>query len=282
MRVLLLLSDNSAPYRSFSQTLSQSLPPSFRFLQMQAGEASSTTGPVDLVVAIGMKATEAALNSSNGPVLGVMIHQRGYESLLESLPPQKAGKETSAIYLNQPWERQLDFLQATLPNHLRVGLLHSPDTHLELPGLRKSFTERGLTLIAQPVRSPDLLFPALDDLLNKTDVLLTIPDNAIYNTSNVRNILLTSYQHKVPLIGISQAYVNAGALCAIFSTPEQLAAQTGAALVYFARNKRLPEPHYPDLYVIALNNQVARSLGINLPSPEEIRERMNKAREGRR
>lgn len=282
IRVLLVLSDNSPAYRLFAQTLSRSLPPSFRSLQMQAGEGSPTSGPVDLVVAIGMKATEVALNSSNEPVLGVMIHQRGYESLLETPPAQKSGKETSAIYLNQPWDRQLDFLQAALPNHLKVGLLHSPDTQLELTGLRKSFSERGLTLLAQPVHSPDLLFPALDELLNRADVLLTIPDNAIYNTSNVRNILLTSYQHKVPLIGISQAYVNAGALCAIFSTPDQLAEQTVAALAYFARNKRLPEPQYPVSYSIALNHQVARSLGIYLPSPEEIRERMNKAKEARR
>ena len=42
----------------------------------------------------------------------------------------------------------------------------------------------------------------------------------------MRNILLTSYRRGVPLVGLSQAYVNAGALAAIFSTTEQLAEQT--------------------------------------------------------
>lgn len=281
LRVALVLSENNAPYQKFSSTLHAALAANkgdVDIVEVPPGQGAN----VGMVVAVGMKATEAALSGFDVPVLGVMIHQMGYESLLEALPARKAGKETSALYLNQPWERQLDFLQAVLPTRLRIGLLHSPDTHLELASLRKSFTERGLTLTAQPVRSSELLFNALDELLNGTDVLLSIPDNAIYNASNVRNILLTSYRHKVPLIGISQAYVNAGALCAIFSTPEQLAEQTGATLVSFARTGRLPEPQYPASYSIALNHQVARSLGIYLPSPEEIRERMNKARGGKR
>lgn len=281
LRVALVLSENNAPYQKFSAALYMALAANkgdVVIVEAQPGQGANA----DLVVAVGMKATESALIDFNAPALGVMIHKASYEALLERATAQKRSGETSAIYLNQPWDRQLDFIQAALPNRRKIGLLHSPDTHLELASLRESFTERGLTLIAQPVRSAELLFPILDDLLSKTDMLLSIPDNAIYNASNVRNILLTSYRHKVPLIGISQAYVNAGALCAIFSTPEQLAEQTAAALVYFARNKRLPEPEYSASYSIALNHQVAHSLGIVLPSPETIRERMSKAKEGRR
>lgn len=281
MRVLLVLSDNAPPYHSFARVLGQELPASFRLVSPeQAGKGRYTTEQADLVVAVGMKAMESSLADSDVPVLGVMLHKRSYEALLEK-SAQKRIRETSAIYLNQPWERQLDFVQATLPKLRKVGLLHSPDTHLELAGLQESFAERGLTLVAQPVRSAEFLFATLDELLNKTDVLLSIPDSTIYNASNVRNILLTSYRRRVPLIGISQAYVNAGALCAIFSTPEQLAEQAAAALVYFARNKRLPEPQYPASYSIAINQQVARSLGIDIPSSEAIRERMGKSRKGR-
>lgn len=281
LRVALVLSENNAPYQKFSAALYTALAANkgdVVIVEAQPGQGANA----DLVVAVGMKATESALADFNAPALGVMIHKASYEALLERTTVQKRPGETSAIYLNQPWDRQLDFIQAALPNRRKIGLLHSPDTHLELASLRERFTERGLTLIAQPVRSAELLFPILDDLLSKTDMLLSIPDNAIYNASNVRNILLTSYRHKVPLIGISQAYVNAGALCAIFSTPEQLAEQTAAALVYFARNKRLPEPEYSASYSIALNHQVAHSLGIVLPSPDTIRERMSKAKEGRR
>ncbi len=279
LRVLLILSDETPPYQSVARELEQSLPDSIRISAL-APNGSYTARQADLVVAVGVKAMESALANSDIPVFGLMLHKRSYEALLEKMEARRPA-ETSAIYLNQPWDRQLDFIQAMLPGRRKVGLLHSPETHLELAGLKESFASHGMTLVAQPVRSTEYLFTTLDELLNKTDVLLGIPDSTIYNPSNVRNILLTSYRHKVPLIGISQAYVNAGAIGAIFSTPEQLAGQAGAALVYFARNKRLPEPQYPASYSIALNRQVARSLEIELPSPEAIRERMNKAREGR-
>lgn len=279
LRVHLILSDNTQPYQAFARTLGQSLPGTIR-ISTQEISGTGHAKP-DLAVAVGMKAMESTLADSGVPVLGVMLHKRSYEALLENTGARERGNATSAIYLNQPWERQLDFIQAAFPGRRKIGLLHSPDTHLELADLRDSFAAHGMTLVAQPVRSTELLFATLDELLNRADVLLSIPDGSIYNASNVRNILLTSYRHKVPLIGISQAYVNAGALGAIFSTPEQLAEQTGTALVYFSRNRRLPEPQYPVSYSIALNPQVARSLGIDLPSPEAIRERMNKSREGR-
>ena len=112
-------------------------------------------------------------------------------------------------------------------------------------------------------------------------MLLVIPDSEIYSSSNVRNILMASYRAKVPVIGISQAYVNAGELCAIFSTPEQIAEQAAEIITSFAKNRRLPEPQYPASFSIGLNQPVARSLGIELPSPEVIRERIDKAGERR-
>ena len=61
-------------------------------------------------------------------------------------------------------------------------------------------------------RSADELYPKLESILASSDVLMAVPDSMIYSSSNIRNILLTSYRRGVPLVGVSQAYVNAGAL----------------------------------------------------------------------
>ena len=280
LNVRLLMSDSTPPYQQFSTALSQVLAANkvdVTVMESQAGTPQSGEGAnAGLVVAVGMKAMELAIAKFDAPVLGVMIPRMGYEALLEKGASQKRSKATSAIYLDQPWDRRLSFIQAALPKHKTVGLLYSSDTHILLPRL-----PRGMSLNAQSTRSAENFFATLESVLNSSDVLLVIPDSEIYSSSNMRNILLTSYRHQVPLIGISQAYVNAGALGAIFSIPEQLAEQTVEMIVSFARNRRLPEPQYPKLYTISLNQQVARSLGIVLDSPEAIRERMNKAEEGR-
>lgn len=281
LNVSLVLSDSTPPYRQFSTALNQALTASKADVVVVESRTETPTpfgsdANAGLVVAVGMKAMEFAIARFDAPVLGVMIPRMGYEMLFERHSLRHRLKATSAIYLDQPWSRQLNFIQAALPQHKAVGLLYSPDTHITLPRL-----PRGMSLNAQSVRPAENLFAILESVLNDSDVLLVTPDSEIYSSSNVRNILLASYRYQVPLIGISQAYVNAGALGAVFSLPEQLAGQTGEVIISFAKKRQLPEPQYPKLFSISLNQQVARSLGIVLDSPEAIRERMDKAGEGR-
>lgn len=273
--VHLVLSDSSQPYQQFSAALKTALAAS----KADANVIESQNGnwaDAKLIIAVGMKATEFAISKSKAPVLVVMVPRMGYETLLESHSVHQHSGNISAIYLDQPWGRQLSFIQAALPDHKTVGLIYSSDMRITLPRL-----PRGMSLNAQST-SVENLFVTLESVLSNSDVLLVVPDSEIYSSSNVRNILLTSYRHKVPLIGISQAYVNAGALGAIFSTPEQIAGQAAEAIISFSRSGQLPEPRHPLLFSIGLNQQVARSLGIALDSPEAIRERMDKAGEGRR
>lgn len=278
--VSLILSDSSPPYRQFSESFKKALAAKNADVTVVESQAVSSNH-AGLIVAVGMKATEIAFAQNGMPVLAVMVPETGYQEMLARASRQPPARKISAIYLNQPWDRQIDFLHAALPERRRIGLLYSPDTHIDVEGLREHIARRGGLLVAQPVNSEDRLYPILESVLAKSDVLLAIPDNAIYNSSNIRNTLLTSYRLGVPLIGLSQSYVNAGALCAVFSTPEQIADQAGATAISFSQNMRLPAPQYSAEFTIAVNQQVARSLGIELPSPEQIHSQMDKAQMGK-
>lgn len=276
--VLVVLSNSSAPYQSFATALKNNLPTTIHTtVLVHPGKLPADAPPMDLIIAVGMEATKRAAGQINTPVLAAMVPKMGYEELLGQLPAQQNARVMSAIYLNQPWNRQVSFLRAVLPDRRKVGLLHSPDTHIDITHLGKNVAKRGGSLIAHLVQSEEELFLGLESVLSNSDVLLAIPDDLIYNSSNIRNILLTSYHHRIPLIGISQPYVNAGALCAIFSTPEQLAVQTSVVAIKFLRTGQLPESQYPAEFTIAVNSQVARSMGIELPSQEIIRRQMDAA-----
>lgn len=276
LNVRLVLSDSSPPYRQFAEAFNKALASGKADVNVVESQAVNSNH-ADLIVAVGMKATELAAAQAGAPVLAVMIPETGYHELLAQTSRQAATRAITAIYLNQPWDRQFDFLQAALPERRRIGLLYSPDTRVDVEGLRQHIAKRGGSLLALPVRSAETLFPSLERVLDGSDLLLAIPDSTIYNSSNIRNILLVSYRKGVPLIGLSQSYVNAGALCAVFSTTEQMAEQTGATVISFSRNRRLPGTQHPAEFTIAANQQVARSLGIDLPSAETIRSQMGKA-----
>lgn len=281
LKVLVVLSDNSAPYSSFAETLNKNLPPFMESSVIPHPEQLPLKATGDLIVAVGMKATALAMMQTGIPVLAVMVPRRAYEEWLANTYPQKITRPMAAIYLDQPRSRQIDFWRALLPDRRKAGLLYSADMHLDIAGLRQDIARHGGMLMAQPVYSAEELFPHLEEVLTHSDVLLAVPDSAIYNSSNIRNILLTSYRHAVPLVGLSEAYVKAGALGAIFSTPRQLAEQTQASIKLFAETRRLPDSQYPAAYTIAINRQVAISLGIAVPSEQTIRSRMEKAEEVR-
>lgn len=274
LRILVVLSDSSSPYKPLADMLSKSLPASIHVAVLEKPEEVAGHTQADLIVTVGMKASLSAITKTGAPVLAVTIPMVGYEELLAQTSPQKHTRAISAIYLDQPWERQLDFMQAALPKHRRIGLLYSPNAHLDLAYLQKHVSDRGATLLAKPVLSAEKLFSILDELLGSCDILLALPDNTIYNSVNIRNILLSSYRSDTPFIGLSQSYVTAGALGAIFSSQQQVSDQIAATILSFARDRKLPDPQYPNDFTISLNHEVAKSLNLELPHEDVIRNKM--------
>jgi ABC-type uncharacterized transport system substrate-binding protein len=126
--------------------------------------------------------------------------------------------------------------------------------------------------------SEEGLFSTLDDLLDSCDVLLAVPDSMIYSNLTIRNIILSSYRSHIPLIGLSQAYVNAGAVGAVYAAQKQITDQVAEVILSFQRNGKLPEPQYTRDFTISLNPEVARSLGIGLPQTETVRKMMDDAK----
>lgn len=274
--MLLVLSGNAAPYQAFALSFTQNLPSTTQVLvQEQAEVFVDNPQRFDLIVSVGVKASQFVALRTNTPLLAVMLPKGSYE---ESLLKQRHSKEISAIYLDQPWDRQIDLVRAVLPNINKVGVLYSAAARLDVADLSTVVGRHKMALYAQVLNMPGGMFSALDTLLDDSEVLLAVPDSNIYSSNNIRNILLTTYRRGVPLIGLSQAYVTAGALCAVFSTPEQIAMQASTMTLAFAQSRKLPDAEYPSLFTIAVNQEVARTLSVPFLSPDVLRLQMDSAK----
>jgi putative ABC transport system substrate-binding protein len=238
---------------------------------LSIGEAGETAVDSDLIVAVGMKSA-SALYGSNKPVLNALVPKAGYDKLAK---PTVANR-SSAIYLDQPMERQLSLLLAALPKVKRIGVLYTAPP-LGIANLRLLVAERNLLLVEKIVGHDHTLHDALEELLDESEVLLVLPDTEIYNSGTIRNILLSSYRKQVPLVGISQAYVKAGALCAIYSTPMQMAAQTAEAIKQFINSGKIPPSQYPKEFEVSVNKQVARSLDLTIKDADKLRDDVRRA-----
>jgi len=278
LRILVVLSDKLPAYQSFANTLTANLPESVHVTVLAPPQILADQPSADLIVSVGMRASLASVSQTSVPVLAVMIPRASYEKLSAQISKRYRSPEISAIYMDQPWERQLDFIQAIFPERRRVGLLYSAQTLADLDLLRKLVAKRHIKLKTMLVSNEGELFHTLDDLLDSNDILLSLPDNLIYNSISIRNILLSCYRSEIPFIGLSQAYVNAGAIGAIFSSQQQLAEQIDEAIRFFSRNGKLAEPGYSHDFTISLNPEVARSMGIELSSPDDVRIIMSSVR----
>ncbi|BCK87510.1 hypothetical protein MIZ01_1292 [Sideroxyarcus emersonii] len=268
LRVQILLSERGGAYQEFSDALRDALRGQQVIVNVSDGNAA---GDADLIVAVGMKSASAAV-SVNKPVLDVFVPKAGYDKL-----EKPAGAvRSSAIYIDQPLERQVSLLVAALPQARDIGVLYSaPPTGLS--SLRRLLADRNLQLHEQAVGPDSTLFDALEIVLEKSDVLLVLPDIEIYNAGTIRNILLASYRKQVPLVGISHSYVKAGALCAIYSTPAQIAQQAAEAIRQFASSGKLPPSQYPKEFEVSVNEQVARSLDLPIKDAENLHGEVRRA-----
>jgi putative tryptophan/tyrosine transport system substrate-binding protein len=275
--VTVVQSENSGAYAEFSAALRENLQNSNVALTVLNAE-QPLPAKSSLVIAIGMRAASLVANSNAPSILNVMIPKSGHQKLSLEFTKRGNTSQYSSIYLDQPVERHLNLISAAFPDKHRIGVLYSAPPTEELGQLRQKISEHGLKLYEQEVNTDQPLFEALQDVLEHSDVLLSLPAPTIYNSSTLRNILVSTYQTGIPLVGFSSSYVKAGAMCAVFSSPAQIATQASAAILKFGETGSLPPAQYPKFYEIAVNERVAQSLNIKIQSAEELQKKMNSPR----
>lgn len=288
-RVTLLLSGNDGVYAEFADAFEAALAASGRPLRLQralSSPALSERAPegAELVVAVGTQALRDAGAWRQGPaVLGVLVPQQVFERLAAQAGRQRQPGSFSAIWLDQPPARLLGLFRQILPEAKRAGVLLGPDSSAQLPALRAAAGRARIELVVETVAGEQEVMPALARLLPAVDGLLAVPDGVVYRRETVRGILLTTYRHQKPLVAFSQSYVNAGAIAAAFSTPA-LAALQAAELVRAlpAGKVALPPPQPPAYPSVAINRQVARSLGLDPPADALVQKAVERAAENER
>lgn len=236
-----------------------------------------------LIVAIGSEALAVVLKThTRNPVLSVLTRKIAFQHILEETNHQLNDSlhPVSAIYLDQPLFRQIEFIKFIMPDKdkQQIGVLLGPQSFDEKEILQELAKKHQLNLTTVYVNKSENPASVLNALLDDAKILLAIPDNFIYNPRTSKGILLTAFHKRIPIIGYSRTYVNNGALGAVYSSTKQLAQQTSNEITRIIQsdNKKLEAPQYPKEYTIAVNYQVAKTMGLNIPSEASVKLAMEK------
>ncbi len=228
-----------------------------------------------LIVAVGSRAAQRAQAVAHDtPVLHVLIPRLRYEELYPADTTHTERRLHTALYIDQPFKRQLNLCRLIVPDLRHLAVLYGPTSQDSDRDLRSAAQQSGISLITQHVTAGTNPNAALDQVLDDSQLLLALPDPDVFTRYTVAGLLLTAYHHAVPIIGFSAAYVKAGALAAVYSTPEQIG-RDAAEMALAARTDAgwaLPAPRYPAYYNVAVNRQVGRSLSLKLPDDTDLQQ----------
>ena len=273
----IISSDSSQLYNSFLTTLSTELTtrlaaPVIKDINLEGLPASHMTIPDsgNLVITIGTHAARvvADLNLTI-PVLHTLIPLSVYRDISGDYQNCRLD---SAIYIDQPMERQVRLARHLFPQLEKYGLLlgaTSINRSNEIDAIDK---QDGLTFLTGIVTKADASMSTGRRLIRESELVIAVNDPIALNSTNAKWLLYTAYQQRKPVIGFSRAYVKAGAAAAVYSTPTQIARDT-AKLVsrwYVSDLRCLPEPEFPRDFSVSINRAVSESLGGSLLVEDEL------------
>lgn len=288
-RIWVALSEQGGPYEEVANALRAGMDGSadlrsepWQYLWERKGEKP------DLIVTVGVAALDGTLERlaardagwSQVPLLAILVPQAVFEA--RRAHPAASVRPFGAIVLDQPLGRQLALIKRALPDRVRVGVVHGAQTRSLLSQLEREARSRGMKLVKGPeVRAPEDIYPSLREVLVEADVVLALPDPAIYNANTLQNILLATYRARVPLAAFSSAYVKAGALLALYSTPVQVARTAVEVLRQWQAGQGLATLQRPGEFTVAVNPRVAESLHFRIDDAADLMADLRRQEGGR-
>ncbi len=214
----------------------------------------------DLVVTLGTVATRAAAAViSDRPIVAGMVLD---DALLQSAP------NLTGVALTFPIELQIESLRRFLPDSRRLGVLYHPRHNGEfVRRAEKLAREAGFRLVLREVDAPGDLPDALKSLERSVDAIWGIPDPVVLSPDTARTILLFTIRNRIPFVGLSKAWVDAGALYALdrdYGDLGEQCAEMALRILAGTRSGSLP-PTGPRRALYSVNLKTAHHLGLDLP-----------------
>ena len=250
----IVTADDSAITRRITEDLVKRLVPVFGKFRTELAQRRRT-----LYVAIGPSALrDVAARRCDCVVVSAFTSSQVYRAIAGKLAPAQA-QAITAVYAEPAPADQLRLAALLYRRPVRVAALLGADTAFLKPALALD-----KVAVLETGQGDDSDINQLLNRIAQTDVLLALPDAAIYNAENFRNILLSTYRHKQGVIGFSADMVKAGALGTTYSEVEDINTQVAEIAAAYVAGGQLPPPQFPHYFRTIVNEGVTRSLDVSV------------------
>ena len=239
-RILAVMSNSGEIYQDFYSALAKNLDKELQISKIKYSELNSETlNNYEIVVSVGYKAAKVLSKyNSNAKIIYSLIPDD--ELLQKNLPCPV--ESCYKVYINQPVDRYLKLYKALFLD----GEDEGKNLVFATTGAYSKLLQRiNVSAKKYAVRYKIIVIEKNENIprsfinnLNNNDVLLALPNSAIYNANNAKSIILTTYHANVPIIAYSKSFAKAGSLISLYSSIENIAEYTNccSAQPYWQRN----------------------------------------------
>ncbi|GAA4092874.1 ABC transporter substrate binding protein [Zhongshania borealis] len=197
------------------------------------------------------------------PLLENETYSAKFALYVNSINYQKYNyNKSAAIYSDQPLHRQLSLLTKIISHKITVGIPYESDDYKKQIELEiNNFKEIDFLIVKTETNK----LRSINKIIQKSDVILATSESSIYNSQNIRSILLSSYRHQKPIIGPTEGFVKAGSLASAATDSDQYITEIISMIKNYSESGLIPESRHPNSFSMKFNLNVAESLGINIP-----------------
>ncbi len=290
VEVFFLVSKPTTDYLEVLTTVQEELEEEFpdkygytiEFVSEQSAVESVASLPMataDVFVTIGTAAADRAYQYKLGvPIISVLITDSSFTALAIKhfgSVDRAFARQVSSICIDQPTSRSIRLAKLLLPRAKKAGVMLGPSSVERQEKLAESISAAGMAPEFVTVGAKDNPIAKIEPLMRNTDVFIPVPDSRLINIATAKWILQLSYRHKVPVIAFSRTYVKAGALAAIYSSPQNVALQAAEwiadTVMVTAKEGQAYPPKY---YSMHFNYSVASSLDVAIENEQFYLERL--------
>ena len=271
--LIILLSDRHHIYQDLANAIQTDIFTDYQIVALEEYN-SNTLQPPGIFLAIGTRACEAALQltEQHSDIVCTFLPSQTFLRLLEQYRTDSstANRRVTAVFLDQPLQRQIHLARLIDPEAESIGTVFGNSSIYQQQAYETLSLAAGFNAQYAFLDERQNPVQVLTPIIQRSDIFLALPDSASFNRNVTRWSLYITLRNRVPLIGYSASYAEAGAVISLYTTPQQLAGQTNQVLNQIAGTDVMPEPAYPLEFTLNINQSAARTLRLDLPEIEVL------------
>lgn len=271
--ITLLLSSKQPVYQSVADSIYSSLHSTSNIKEYTLDSIDTISKQPQIVLTVGSAAFKEALKKfKSSPIIASFLPRRVYEELINST--LKKNNKTTAVFIDQSMLQQLSLARLITPTGTTVGTVFGASSISEKQRLYDAAKTTGFKIKSIVLNSDDNPVNTLQPIIQEADLFLAIPDQSAFNRASAKWSLFIALRLKKPLIGFSEKYVDAGALAAIFSTPQQIGQHTAEALSSYLKTGTLPVPAHPKYFTVKTNLKSMQTINIQMDDAATLQQQL--------